>query len=76
LPLDFRVLRCEEPVVPSPLLADDGVTVADGERFPRQDPADPPYIWALHAEAIEATNAAWRGKTSSIIWRFQLEHKR
>ena len=76
LPLDFRVLRCEEPRVPSPLLDDDGVTIADGERLPAQDPADPPYIWALHAEAIAATNAAWRGKPSSIIWHFQLERDR
>ncbi len=37
-----------------------------------QDPDDPPSIWALHAEAIDATNAAWRGKLSSIIWHFQL----
>ena len=45
----------------------------DGERLPRQEPDDPPWIWALHAEAIDATNAAWRGKPSSIIWHFQFE---
>ncbi len=76
LPLGFRVLRCDEPRVPSPLLDDDGRTIGDGERFPAQDPDDPPYIWALHAEAIAATNAAWRGKPSSIIWHFQLDRNR
>ena len=62
--------------MPSPLLDDDGVTIADGERLPGPVPVDPPYIWALHAEAIAATNAAWRGKPSSIIWHFQLDRKR
>jgi ubiquinone/menaquinone biosynthesis C-methylase UbiE len=71
LPLGFQVLRCEEPRVPSPLLDDEGRTIHDGERLPPQDPNDPPYTWALHAEAIDATNAAWRGKPSSIIWHFR-----
>jgi ubiquinone/menaquinone biosynthesis C-methylase UbiE len=71
LPLGFQVLRCEEPRVPSPLLDDEGRTIHDGERLPPQDPAAPPYTWALHAEAIDATNAAFRGKPSSIIWHFQ-----
>jgi ubiquinone/menaquinone biosynthesis C-methylase UbiE len=73
LPLGFQVRRCEEPRVPSPLLDGDGRTLHDGERLPPQDPDEPPYTWALHAEAIEAANAAWRGKPSSIIWHFQLE---
>jgi len=72
LPLGFQVLGCEEPRVPSPLLDEEGRTIHDGERLPPQDPNEPPYTWALHAEAIEATNAAWRGKPSSIIWHFQL----
>ncbi|NUR78786.1 MAG: class I SAM-dependent methyltransferase [Thermoleophilia bacterium] len=75
LPLGFRVLRCEEPRVPSPLLDDEGRTVHDGERLPPQDPNEPPYTWSLHAEAIDATNAAWRGKPSSIIWLFRLERR-
>jgi SAM-dependent methyltransferase len=73
LPLGFRLLRCEEPRVPSPLLDANGRTIHDGERLPRQDPDQPPYTWALHAEAIEATNAAFRDKPSSIIWHFRLE---
>jgi len=72
LPLGFQVLRCEEPRVPSPLLDAQGRTIGDGERLPPQDPDDAPYSWALHAEAIDATNAAWQGKPSSIIWLFQL----
>jgi ubiquinone/menaquinone biosynthesis C-methylase UbiE len=76
LPLGFRVLRCEQPRVPSPLLDEQGRTINDGERLPPQDPCDPPWAWALHAEAIDATNAAWRGKPSSIIWHFQLDDLR
>jgi len=72
LSLGFQVLRCDEPRVPSPLLDEEGRTIHDGERLPAQDPGDPPSTWALHAEAIDATNAAWRGKPSSIIWHFQL----
>jgi SAM-dependent methyltransferase len=73
LPLGLEVLRCEQPRVPWPLLDDEGRTLHDGERVPPQDPAEPPYIWGLHAEAIEATNAAWRGKPSSIIWELRLK---
>jgi SAM-dependent methyltransferase len=73
LPLGFRVLDCEEPWVPWPLLDDEGRTLHDGERLPPQDPGEPPYTWALHAEAIDATNAAWRGKPSSIIWHLRLD---
>ena len=72
LPLGFQVLRCEEPRAPSPVLDEEGRTIHDGERLPPQDPNDSPDIWALHANAIEATNAAFRGKPSSIIWHFQL----
>ncbi|HST19357.1 MAG TPA: class I SAM-dependent methyltransferase [Gaiellaceae bacterium] len=73
LPAGFRVLSCEEPRIPSPLLDDEGRTIYDGERAPRQDPDDPPWIWGLHAEAIDATNAAWRDKPSSIVWHFRLD---
>lgn len=72
LPLGLHVRRCEEPRTPSPLLGDDGVTLSDGVRLPDPVPGDPPYIWSLHALAIEATNAAWRGKPAAIIWHFQL----
>ena len=72
LPLGFQVLRCEEPRVPWPLLDQEGRTIHDGERLPAQDPNDAPTTWYLHAEAIDATNAAFRGKPLSIIWHFQL----
>jgi SAM-dependent methyltransferase len=72
LPLGFQVLKCEEPRVPWPILDEAGRTIHDGKRLPPQDPDDSPDIWALHAEVIEATNAAFRGKPSSIIWHFQL----
>jgi SAM-dependent methyltransferase len=76
LPLGFEVRRCEQPRVPSPLLDPEGRTVHDGERVPAQDPDDAPYIWALHAEAVEAANAAWRDKPSSIVWHFELRETR
>ena len=72
----FRLLRCEEPCVPSPLLDADGRTIHDGERLPAQDPNQPPRTWALHAEVIEATNAAWCGKPSSIIFQFSMDDGR
>jgi SAM-dependent methyltransferase len=76
LPLGLDVRHCEQPRVPSPLLDEQGRTVHDGKRLPLQDPDQPPSTWSLHAEAIEATNAAWRGKPSSLIWLFQLEGDR
>lgn len=72
LPLGFKVLRCEEPRVPWPILDDQGRTIHDGKRLPSQDPNEPPYVWSLHAEVIDATNVTWEGKPSSIIWHFQL----
>jgi SAM-dependent methyltransferase len=76
LSLGLEVRHCEQPRVPSPLLDEQGRTVHDGKRLPLQDPDQPPSTWSLHAEAIEATNAAWRGKPSSLIWLFQLEGDR
>lgn len=72
LPLGLQVRRCEEPRTPSPLLAEDGVTLGDGVRLPDPVPGKPPCIWSLHALAVDATNAAWRGKPAAIIWHFQL----
>jgi ubiquinone/menaquinone biosynthesis C-methylase UbiE len=72
LPLGLQVRRCEEPTVPSPLLADDGTTIHDGVRLPDCVPGEPFSIWQLHARAVEATNAAWRDKPVVIVWHFQL----
>ena len=64
LPLGLQVRRCEEPRRPSPL--------APGGRDPGPRAGGPPNIWALHAYAVEATNAAWRGQPAAIVWHFQL----
>jgi ubiquinone/menaquinone biosynthesis C-methylase UbiE len=71
LPLGLQVRRCDEPRTPFPLLGDDGVTLYDGVRLPDPVSGDPPYIWSLHALAIDAKNAAWRGRPAAIIWHFQ-----
>ena len=72
LPLELEVRRCIEPRRPTPLLADDGTYLYDGEPPPAHDPGSPPDIWALHGYSIAATNAAFRGNPVAIIWHFQL----
>jgi SAM-dependent methyltransferase len=72
LPLGFEVLRCEEPRRPSPLIGQDGTDLSDGEPSPEHVPGEPPSIWALHALAIDATNAAWADRPAAIIWHFRL----
>jgi hypothetical protein len=72
LPLGLQVRRCEEPRRPSPLYGDDGTDLYDGVRPPDHVPGDPPNIWSLHALAVAATNAAWRGSPAAIVWHFQL----
>lgn len=70
LPLGLQVRRCEEPRVPFPLVDDNGWS--DGVPEPDHVPGAPPNIWALHRWCVAATNAAYCGKPSSIIWHFQL----
>jgi SAM-dependent methyltransferase len=72
LPLGLQVRRCVEPKRPTPLLADDGTYLCDGEPPPAHIPGDPPDIWALHQFCVAATNAAFRGNPVAIIWHFQL----
>ncbi len=72
LPLGFEVRRCEEPRRPSPMVRPDGSSVTDAEPPPAHDPEAAPDIWALHAFAAEATNAAYRDQPAAIIWHFQL----
>ncbi len=72
LPLGFEVRRCEEPRRPSPMVRPDGGSVTDAEPPPKHDPEEAPDIWALHAFATEATNAAYRDLPAAIIWHFQL----
>jgi ubiquinone/menaquinone biosynthesis C-methylase UbiE len=71
LPLGLQVRRCEEPRRPSPLVADDGTDLYDDET-PKHVPGDPPNIWALNRYAPAATNAAYQGTPTAIIWHFQL----
>ncbi len=71
LPLGLQVRRCEEPRVPFPLVDGDGESIHGG-LDPEHVPGAPPNIWALHRWCPAATNAAYRGKPSSVIWHFQL----
>jgi SAM-dependent methyltransferase len=68
----LQVRRCVEPQRPTPLLADDGTYLYDGEPPPAHVPGNPPDIWALHQFCTAATNAAFRGSPVAIIWHFQL----
>ncbi len=76
LPLGFEVRDCQEPLRPNPLVREDGSTVSDPPGPAQHDPLAPPNIWALHAYAPEATNAAYRNRPVAIIWHFQLGHRR
>lgn len=71
LPFGFEVRRCEELRRRTPLVDDEGRDLADPET-PEHRPGRPPNIWALHRFAPEATNAAYRGLPSAIVWHFQL----
>jgi SAM-dependent methyltransferase len=70
LELGLQVLRCEEPLRPSPLVDHYGVSV--GPPVPDHVPGAPPNIWALHRFCPDATNAAYRGVPGAIVWHFQL----
>jgi SAM-dependent methyltransferase len=65
LPLGLRVLRCEEPLRPSPIVGE--------EETPEHLPGAPPNIWALHPWAAEAANAAYRGTPIAIVLHFRLD---
>jgi SAM-dependent methyltransferase len=73
LPLGLAVRRCEEPRRPAPIIADDGTDPYDGSPAPEHVPGEAPNIWALHAHAVAAANAAWRGTAAAIVWHFQRE---
>jgi ubiquinone/menaquinone biosynthesis C-methylase UbiE len=70
LPLGLQVRRCEEPRRPSPLL---GSERGGPEGLPAQAARaeELPFIWALHAFAPAAANAAYHGLPAAIIWHFQ-----
>jgi hypothetical protein len=67
LPLGLRLLRCEEPETPPPLIGEDGTDLHTGEPSPEHVPGGVPNIWALHPFCIEATSAAWQGKPAAIV---------
>ena len=71
LPLGLQVRRCDEPRRPSPLVAADGADPRSGAPPRPFVPDAPPDIWALHAFATDAANAAWRGNPAAIVWHFE-----
>jgi hypothetical protein len=73
LPLGFAVRTCMEPARPDPFVRDDPDTATEPAGGAALDPAAPPNIWALHAYAPGAVNAAYSGRLTAIIWHFQLE---
>jgi SAM-dependent methyltransferase len=73
LPLGFQVRSCEEPPRPDPLVDETGTPPGDSEPIAPFVASDHlPSIWALHAWAPTATNAAYRGVPHFIVWHFQL----
>jgi SAM-dependent methyltransferase len=70
LRLGLQVRRCEEPLRPSPLVDENGLS--HGAPVPDHLPSAPPNIWALHRRCPAATNAAYRGVPAAIIWHFEL----
>ena len=73
LPQGFAVRACVEPARPEPPVSDDGNAVTDLPGPAPHDPAGPPDIWALHAYAPGAVDAAYAGRPVAIIWHFQLD---
>jgi hypothetical protein len=72
LPLGFGVRACREPGRPEPS-GPDGDQAADPPPAAPHDPAAPPDVWALHAYAPAAVEAAYAGRPVAIIWHFELE---
>jgi SAM-dependent methyltransferase len=72
LPLGFQVRHCEEPVRPAPFVAAHGIPPGAVRGPLTLDRDVPPNIWALHAWAADAANAAYRDTPVAIIWHFQL----
>jgi SAM-dependent methyltransferase len=62
----FRLLRCEEPRRPEPLLRDD-------DPPPEHIAGEPPNVWALHPLAPDASNAAYRDTPIAIVMHFRFD---
>jgi ubiquinone/menaquinone biosynthesis C-methylase UbiE len=71
LPLGLQVRRCEELRRTTPLVDDEGASLADGFA-PEHIPGRAPNIWALHRFAPEATNAAYLDRPYAIVMHLQL----
>jgi SAM-dependent methyltransferase len=71
LPQGFAVRACLEPARPERPVPDD--TVGRPARTRPRDPGDPPDIWALHAYAPGAVDAAYAGRPVAIVWHVQLD---
>lgn len=71
LALGLHLRRCEEPLVPYPLVDHTGTPPSDTEPLPAAVPDTPPDIWSLHPRCPDATNAAYRGKPAAIVFDFQ-----
>lgn len=71
LPLRLQLRRCEELRRTTPLVDDEGASLADGFA-PAHVAGRAPNIWALHRFAPEATNAAYRERPHAIVLHFQL----
>jgi len=59
----LRIVRCEEPLRPSPILRDPDP--------PEHVPGAPANPWALMPKIRDAANAAHRGKPIAIVWHFE-----
>ena len=66
----FVVRAVEEPLRPDPIVDDDEVPE------PVEDPDFPPNVWALHAHAAAAANAAKRDDPVLIVWDLELSRSR
>jgi SAM-dependent methyltransferase len=60
---ELRIVACEEPVRPSPMLRDPNP--------PEHVPGEPANPWALLPKIREAANAAHHRRPIAIVWHFQ-----
>ncbi|MEJ7690284.1 MAG: class I SAM-dependent methyltransferase [Nocardioidaceae bacterium] len=76
LALGLHLRRCDEPLVPYPLVDCTGTPPSDTEPLPAAVPDTPPDIWSLHLWCPDATNAAYRREPAAIVFDFQLADSR
>jgi len=76
LALGLHLRRCDEPLVPYPLVDYTGTPPSDTEPLPAAVPDTPPDVWSLHSWCPDATNAACRRKPAAIVFDFLLADSR